>query len=67
MYLSTLFFELGFIMVVVEILENIFETTVIFFHDGVFTGEIEWVVSVQSVMEALVGEFTDRRIDVIPS
>jgi hypothetical protein len=64
--LGTLFFELGFVLVVIKILENIFESSVVFLHDGVFGGEIERIVSVQSIMEALVSKLSDGGIKIIP-
>ena len=48
--------EVFFVFVIVEVLEDVFEATIIFLEDGVFGGHVERVVAGQGVFEAGVGE-----------
>jgi hypothetical protein len=57
-------FELWLVVGVVKMLEDILESTVIFFEDGVFGGHIEGVIFSQSVLEARVGEGLDGAVVV---
>lgn len=55
---SLLFEGLG-VLSVIEILENILESSIVLFQDGVLGGQVEWVFSVDGIVETLVGEFSD--------
>jgi hypothetical protein len=46
-------------------LEDVFETAIVLFHNGVFGGEIEGVVSFQGVLETLMGKLRDRGVQVV--
>jgi len=37
--------ELTFIILIVNLLEDVFESTIVFLHDSVFGGQVTWVVS----------------------
>jgi len=58
-------FELRFILGVIYFLENIFESSIIFFHNGVFSGEIQRIISIQCIYKALISKFCDWIIQVI--
>lgn len=59
-----MFLELGFVGTLVECLEDILETTIIFLKNSVFSGHIERVVAAEGVFEAGVGESFDGAIVV---
>lgn len=54
-------------MGIVEGLEDVFESSVVFFKDGVFGGEVEGVVSLQSVLETRVSEGGNGFVSVVHS
>jgi len=49
------FFVSGF----VEALEDVFESSIIFFKDSVFGCHVKWIVSGEGVFEASVGKILD--------
>lgn len=60
-----LVFELFLVFFIIEFLEDIFESSVIFFEDGVFGGKVEGVVAVEGELEAALCEFSDALIGVV--
>jgi len=54
------FFVSGF----VDALEDVFESSIIFFKDGVFGSHVKWIVSVEGIFEGSVGEVLDRAVVV---
>ena len=58
--------ELALILGVIQFLEDILESSVVFLQDGVFGGHVEGIVSHQSVLEASVSESGDGFIGVVP-
>jgi len=47
------------ILSVIKVLEDILESSVILFQDGVLGGQVEGIFSSKSVMETLVGKLGD--------
>lgn len=58
--------EVFLVFGVIEVLENVFESTIVFLHNGVFGGHIQREVSLEGIVEALIGEFSDGGISVVP-
>jgi len=58
-------FEFLLVLLVIDGLENILESTVILLQDGVLGGHVEGIVSVKGIFEAGVGESRDRFVGVI--
>ena len=54
-----LLFELRFVGLVVEALENILESTIVFLQDRVLGGQVQWVTSLESELEAAMPESFD--------
>lgn len=54
-----LLLELGLVGVLVEGLEDILESTVIFLEDGIFSGHVEGIVAAKGVFEASMSEGFD--------
>jgi len=52
-------FELRFIFVVVDLLEDVLEAAIILLQDSVFGRQKEWILTVDCVVEALVRKFGD--------
>jgi hypothetical protein len=44
---KVLLLELLLVVLIVQILEYVFEATVVFFKDGIFCGEVQWVIPLE--------------------
>jgi len=53
-------FIFSFVIFFVHFLENIFEESVVFLQNSIFSGQVQWVFSIQSVVEACSGEISNR-------
>lgn len=60
-------FEVCFVLFVINFLEDVLESTIVFLQDGVLGGEIARVGPVQGVLEAGMGEGGDGFISVVHS
>ena len=54
-----------FVRLLVDLFKDIFETPIITLQDGVFSAHVERIPSVESVLEASMGEPLDRLIGVV--
>ncbi len=59
--LGEFLFEFGF----EHFFEEIFEAAIIGFHDGVFGGEVNWPLAVQTVIHRCAGKIADRIVEVV--
>jgi len=59
--------ELCFIVSIVNFLEDIFESTIVFLHNSVLGGQVAWVVSDQRIFEAFVGKSSNRFVSIVHS
>lgn len=57
--------ELFFILLVVDLLENVLEPAVVFLKNGVFGCEIEWVLPLQGKVEAAMSETLDAFVGIV--
>lgn len=60
-------FIFSFVIFFVHFLENIFEESVVFLQNSIFSGQVQWVFSIQSVVEACSGEISNRFFGVVHS
>ena len=58
-------FKFFFVLIIIEILENVFKTTIVFFKDGIFSAHVKRIVSIQSVFETRVSEIYDWLISIV--
>ncbi len=58
-------FKFFFVLIIIEILENVFKTTIVFFKDGIFSAQVKRIVSIQSVFETRVSEIYDWLISIV--
>lgn len=59
------FFELCLVVPVVQLLEDVFESTVVLLQDGVLGRKIQWVVALDGKLEAAMGKLVDGLVRVI--
>ena len=60
-----LFLKCFFIFFVIDLLENVLESTVIAFQDSVLGGEVERILSVEGILEALFSELCYALVSVV--
>jgi len=53
---NTFLLELILVSLLINILENILEVSVIFLHDGVLRGELERIASLECILHACVSK-----------
>ena len=58
-------FKLFFIVLFVDVLENVLESSIVFFHNCVLGGQITWHVSGESLFETFVSETSDGFIGIV--
>jgi hypothetical protein len=56
---DALLLEIGFVMFVVKVLEDVLETTIVLLQDGVLRGEVQRIIALQRKLEARVCEACD--------
>lgn len=59
------FLEFSTIMFFVDLLKEVLEATIVFLHDSILGGHVNRVITVQTVLETLMGELGNRRVQVV--
>lgn len=57
--------ELGLVVLLVDLFEDILESAVVALHDGVLSAHVEWIASLQGVLEAGMREAFDGLVSVV--
>jgi len=58
-------FKLSFIIFVIDLLEDILESSIVFLHDSVLSSQVAWEVSLKRIFERFVGKSLDGFISVV--
>lgn len=62
-----LLLKLRLVLLLIKSLKGILEPTIILLQDRIFGGEIQRVLSLQSILEASMGKLSDTLISIVHS